>query len=357
MRPIIRGTMSARLAYAALCLVWGGVFLFSSWGAELVSAGQLAVLRVALGLLPVAGFAIATGALRLRQLRHAHHFLVMSVLTTSVHLLLFAVGVSRLDSGIAGALAGTIPLFALVIAAVALREERIDAPRVAAIGLGLAGVVAIARPWAAAGGLDAAGAGAILAGSALLGASFVYARRFLTGLDLPAAALTTWQMGLGLLTLLLVVDLDGVGAIATDTRALIGVAVGLGMLGTGVASILYYVVVERLGAVTAASSTYVPPVIALVLGWTVNGEPARLTDAVGAALILAGVLGAARGTPAGDDEEHHRAPADAHEHDLPEGPDDLLGRLAERRPAAGEPGREARQRHDTPGGARRAVAP
>ena len=43
--------------------------------------------------------------------------------------------------------------------------------------------------------------------------------------------------------------------------------VGLGILGTGVAYVLYYFIVDHLGAVTASSATYIPPVVALGIGW------------------------------------------------------------------------------------------
>src|SRR3712207_8327220 len=60
-------------------------------------------------------------------------------------------------------------------------------------------------------------------------------------------------LGIGLLPLLAITDLSGVGAIGGDARALTGLVVGLGLLGTGFAYILYYVVVEHLGAITARS--------------------------------------------------------------------------------------------------------
>jgi drug/metabolite transporter (DMT)-like permease len=102
------------------------------------------------------------------------------------------------------------------------------------------------------------------------------------------------MMGAGLLTLLATTDLDGVTAIAGDTKTFAGVVVGLGLLGTGVAYVLYYFVVDRLGAVTAASSTYLPPVVALALGALVAGEAIVLLDGLGIVLVLAGVLASAR---------------------------------------------------------------
>jgi len=64
-----------------------------------------------------------------------------------------------------------------------------------------------------------------------------------------------------------------VGHLMADTRAALGLALGLGLTGTGVAYILYYFIVGRLGAVSASSATYIPPVVALVLGVSIGREP------------------------------------------------------------------------------------
>jgi drug/metabolite transporter (DMT)-like permease len=64
----------------------------------------------------------------------------------------------------------------------------------------------------------------------------------------------------------------------------------LGLSGTGVAYILYYFIVERLGAVVAASATYIPPVVALLIGIFVAGEPVHALDVVAIVAILGGVF-------------------------------------------------------------------
>ncbi len=130
----------------------------------------------------------------------------------------------------------------------------------------------------------------MLLGSASIGLSFVYAKRFLSGLGIPAAALTTYQMALGLLILLVIVDLDGITSITADLRASIALVLGLGLLGTGVAYILYYFIVAELGAVTASGATYIPPVVALAIGWLAVGEPLSWYDGAAVALILTGVV-------------------------------------------------------------------
>jgi len=170
---------------------------------------------VLFGLLPVLAYGAVRKVFRREHLRHAHHFLVMSVLATSLYYLANAAGTARLPSGIAGALSGAIPLFTFVAGALFLRSERITALRllgVLGVLVGFSGVLLIARPWEAVDAVDPSGVGLMLLGSASVGVSFVYAKHFLGGLAISAAALTTYQMGLGLLSLLALTRFDGITA-------------------------------------------------------------------------------------------------------------------------------------------------
>jgi drug/metabolite transporter (DMT)-like permease len=251
----------ATAAFVALGLIWGSNFIFMKWASETITAGQITLLRVLFGFLPVLGYAAIRGALDRHHVRHAHHFLVMSLLATSVYYFAFAAGTSLLTSGIAGALSGAIPLFTFLSAAIFLRSEQVTPRRLLGIAIGFGGVLLIARPWATTDAVDATGVLYMLLGSASVGLSFVYAKKFLSDLDIPPVALTTYQIGLALLTMAIVTDLDGITAITEDRRATIGLVIGLGILGTGVAYILYYYIVDHLGAVTASSATYIPPVV------------------------------------------------------------------------------------------------
>jgi EamA-like transporter family len=137
----------------------------------------------------------------------------------------------------------------------------------------------IARPWSGSGGIDVAGVGYMIAGSLSVGCSFVYARRFISPLNLPAAALTTYQIGVAIIVLLMVTNLDGIDAVFYEKRAWIGLILGLGLCGTGLAYLAYYYVVASLGAVAASGVTYIPPVVALLIGALLVGDaPRRMID-------------------------------------------------------------------------------
>ena len=289
----------AYLAFAVLGLVWGSNFIFMKWAAALISPAQIVFLRVLFGFLPILGFALVKGVLRRAQLRHAPHFLVMSVLATAFYYFAFAKGVALLPSSIAGLLSGSIPLFTFLCAWAGLRSEPPTPMMAGGVAIGFAGILLIAQPWQAGAGVSLVGTGWMLVGALSIGGSFVYARRFLSGLNIPPLALATYQTGFGLILLAATTGLGGITHLAADPRAALGLVFGLGLLGTGLAYVLYYYIVSELGAVVASGATYIPPVVALAIGAAV-GERVTIVDGVATALILIGVavLQAGRQRPA-----------------------------------------------------------
>jgi drug/metabolite transporter (DMT)-like permease len=52
---------------------------------------------------------------------------------------------------------------------------------------------------------------------------------------------------------------------------------------------MYYFIIDRLGAVTASSLFYIPPVVALIIGAAVRKEEVSLLQALGTLAIIAGI--------------------------------------------------------------------
>ena len=281
---------AAYSAFALLGLIWGSNFIFVKWAAVSISPAQIVLLRVVFGFLPLLIFALATQSLHWRHLRHIDHFIVMSIMATAFYYVAFAKGTVLLLSSVAGMLSGAIPLFTFVTAWLFLREEPLNSRSIGGTLLGFVGVLLIARPWS--GGLEqvsAAGVFWMIAGSLSLGCSFVYARKFISPLGLSPLTLTTYQIGLGLIVLLITTDQHGITQIFADRRATFGLVLGLGLGGTGLAYILYYFIVDRLGAIGASGVTYIPPVVALIIGVLWAGDPVQPLDYVATVAILAGV--------------------------------------------------------------------
>jgi hypothetical protein len=99
----------------------------------------------------------------------------------------------------------------------------------------------------------------------------------------------------------------------------LGAVTALGALGTGAAFLVFYTLIERVGATNTTLVTYLIPLVAVIAGAVVLGERLGLAALVGGVLIVGGVWLAQRGTRTGIEPRpgprRPRRPGD------PEGPD------------------------------------
>ncbi|HAE79163.1 DMT family transporter [Morganella morganii] len=278
-------------AFAFLGIIWGTNFIFMRQASEWISPVQIVFLRVLCGFVPIAVMAWMQKAVRREHLKYTGHFLVMALLATVIYYWAFASGTSLLLSGVSGVLSGAIPLFSFIVAAIFLRQEKITVVRLCGLMLGFAGVILIAKPWQVSGeSICLAGVGYMIMGSLSVGISFVYAKKFLADKQIAPLALTTYQIGLALLILACITPFTGITAIAQDSTASLGLIIGLGLLGTGVAYLTYYYLILNLGAVVASSVTYIPPVVALIVGFLAANEQLGVTEILSMVLIMSGVF-------------------------------------------------------------------
>jgi drug/metabolite transporter (DMT)-like permease len=285
------------LLFACLGLIWGSNFIYMKWAAALISPAQIVLLRVFFGFLPLAFVAWRKRVIARTQLRLLPHFGVMAAVATAFYYYAIVRGTELLPSGIAGVLGGSISLFTAICSLLFLRTEKLNRLMALGVVLGFAGIVLIARPWESiavgqgAGGenaIDPMGVFWMLSGAVILGVSYVYVRRFLSPHNLPPLALVTWQIGLALLIMLATTSFTGMARIMDEPRAAFGVVIGLGVLGTGVAFLIYYYLLQQLGAVASSGATYITPVVALAIS-RLAGEQVGLLELAAAALILASI--------------------------------------------------------------------
>jgi len=277
------------LVFALLGLFWGSNFIYMKWAAELITPAQITLLRVFFGFLPLAFVAWQKGVIHRDQLRHLPHFLVMAVLATAFYYFAIAEGTALLPSGVAGVLGGSISLFTTIATLLFLRTEKPNTLMLAGVLLGFAGILLIARPWEGSDRtIDIDGVLWMLAATTILGISYVYVRRFLSPHNLPPLALATWQTGLALIVLLALTDRTGLTDILQNWHAAAGVAVGLGVLGTGAAFLIYYYLLQELGAVAASGATYITPNVAFLIAWAA-GEKVGILEIAAIVLVLASI--------------------------------------------------------------------
>ncbi|MEP0074170.1 MAG: DMT family transporter [Marinomonas sp.] len=281
--------LKSYLALIALGVIWGSNFIFMKWSIALITPMQTVMLRVLCGFIPLLLIALYSKVLHRNQFKHMVHFAVMSVLATSFYYYGFVAGTALIPTSIAGLLSGSIPIFTFVCAFLFLRRDRPTLQMLIGVILGFLGIIVSARPWENVESTDPLGVIWMLAGTTSLGVSFVYAQRTLSPHKIPPLALATWQTGFASLTLFILTDFTGLPAITTNITALLGLIIGLGLLGTGGAFFLYYYIIEKLGSVKASGSSYIAPIVAVIIGAFV-GEEINIFVLVALVLILSGVI-------------------------------------------------------------------
>jgi drug/metabolite transporter (DMT)-like permease len=275
------------LRLALLALVWGSSFLLIKVGLRGMTPSQLVLTRLVFG----AGVLLVVLLLRRLRLptgwRIWGHLAVLAVTANVVPFVLFAWGEQRIPSGLAGILNATTPLLTVIVAVVVLPDERASFMRAIGIAVGFAGVVLIIAPWHSTGSRSIAGELACLGAAACYGVAFTYTRRFVSGRASPLA-LATGQLGVAAL-LQLAVTIAAHEPSPHLTVKVLGAAVTLGAVNTGLAYLLYYSLIRDVGATSASMVTYLMPIVAVVLGVGLLGEKVTWNLFAGAAVVIAGV--------------------------------------------------------------------
>jgi len=165
------------LIFAALGIAWGSSYLFIKIGVETLTPFTLVAARLAIGTAVLALAMRVTGQ-RLPRHRSAYaHLLVVALLGVVIPFSLITWGEQSIDSALAAILNGTVPLFAIVLAALVLADEPMTINRVAGLLLGFVGVVALVAPELRSGfNAGLGGEMALILAAVAYAASGVYAR-------------------------------------------------------------------------------------------------------------------------------------------------------------------------------------
>jgi drug/metabolite transporter (DMT)-like permease len=270
---------------ALLALIWGASFMLIKIADRELAPSTLVVGRLGSATLLLAAIAVVSLGWRatLRELRAAWLWLVVvALVNTAVPFWLLSWGETRIDSGLASIIQGAVPIFNALIAFGFFREARVGGPRLLGLAIGFVGVALLvgAQPH-----------GKLLAALAVVGMALGYAvGTLLAGRHLrssPPLVVALASTGVSTLALLPVGVVQAPGGMwHGETIASILV---LGFVGTAVAYLLFFALIQRAGANYATLVTYLVPPIALAYGALFLGESFGVTAFAALALILAGV--------------------------------------------------------------------
>jgi drug/metabolite transporter (DMT)-like permease len=285
-------TVRSLILLLLLGATWGASFLFIKVVVDEASPWVIAEGRILFGVLVLAPIIALrrSHAARLRPM--LPKITIIAVFGSVLPFLLISWAEIHIESGIASVLNSTLPLFTGLFAAVFLMDERLDISRVLGLTLGFVGVLVL-RGRAIADVTDSAALGqlAVVAASASYGATSVFIRSQFRGQD--ALTLSGFQLAIGLLLMTpLFLAVEGVPDLGLSTKAWLSLLT-LGIVGTGLAYIAYYWLIENTGSVRASLVAYIIPMVGLLLGAAVLDEQFSSSTLLGSALIVAGVAAAA----------------------------------------------------------------
>jgi len=204
--------------------------------------------------------------------------------------LLFVLAVQFASAGFLGLLVANIPPVTAVWAHFLLADERLNRRKALGLSLAVAGVVVLivtGESGLSGGGRPGLAVVLILVGVVVASFGGVHARRHAPGHHVLDLAVPQFTVGALVLfpTMLAVEGLPtGISAVGW------GLILYMGVVSTVVPSLLFFWMLQRVGATTASLPSYLIPVIALTGGALLLGEQVTPIIALGGALILMGVL-------------------------------------------------------------------
>lgn len=291
MTTTIDTSMNARVwaMLLGLSLLWGGSFFFVGVAVRELPPLTIVTLRVGLAAITLWLVVLVSGIRLPSDPKVWRSFLGMGLLNNVIPFALIVWGQTQIASGLASILNAATPIFAVVVAGILLPDERITPLKFLGVALGFVGVVVMIGVPASSDVSNVLPQLAIIGAALSYSFAGVYGRRF-KGFGINPILTAAGQVTASTLVLLpITFVVEGVPNIANVSCNIWGAIVGLAIISTAVAYILYFKILERSGATNVLLVTLLVPVSAILLGSLFLNETLQTIHFVGMALIALGL--------------------------------------------------------------------
>lgn len=275
----------------ALSVLWGGSFVFVGIAVRDLPPLTIVVLRVGLAAI------VLLLALRLMGIPVPHDrraltaFLVVGLLNNALPFTLLVWGQTHIAAGLASILNATTPIWTVLLAHILTDDERMSRGRMAGVVIGFAGVVVMVGPAALADfGTDVLAQLACLAAALSYGLAGIYGRRIRRLGIAPESAAAGQVVASTLMLLPVMLVVDRPWTMPMPGGATVTAILGLALLSTALAYILYFRILAKAGATNLALVTFLVPVSAIALSALILGERLGWGELAGMALIGCGLV-------------------------------------------------------------------
>lgn len=274
----------------ALSVLWGGSFFFTGVAVKELPPLTIVVCRVALAAITLLVVLRIMGLKMPTDRRVWVAFFGMGFLNNVVPFSLIVWGQVYVASGVASILNATTPLFTVVVAHWLTHDEKMTIPRFIGVISGLVGVaIMIGEEAILSLGVNTVAQFAILGAAISYAFAGTYGRRFRAMGVTPIATATGQVTASSILLLPIVLWVDQPWTLPMPSLSTVGAVIGIAILSTALAYILYFKILATAGATNLLLVTFLIPVSAIVLGVLVLGEVLLLKHLMGVACIGMGL--------------------------------------------------------------------
>jgi drug/metabolite transporter (DMT)-like permease len=279
----------------ALSVIWGGSFFFIGVAVKSLPPLTLVFLRVALAAVVLNLFVPAIGLRMPVDRKIWAAFFGMGFINNLLPFSLIVWGQTHIASGLASILNATTPVFTVIVAHFLTRDEKLTVNRLIGVMVGLAGVGIIIGPEAIKGfGANVFAQLAVLGAAVSYSFAGIYGRRFRRMGVHPVVTATGQVSASSIMLLPLALAVDHPWLLPIPNTSAWGAVLGLAIISTAVAYIIFFRVLAKAGATNIMLVTFLIPVSAILLGSIFLGEQLAWRHFSGMMLIGAG-LGAIDG--------------------------------------------------------------
>ena len=274
--------------YTVAGLIWGASFLFIEYALTALTPIGVAFWRTTFGALAMLIAILIYRSKLPTSFDVWRKMTIAGLFMSSVPFTLIAYAQTYVSSALASILNAVTPIATVIVMLIAFRSEKVKAHVVVGLFVGLAGVLVILGVWQGFGDNEPLAIIAILVAIFCYGIGTPYVRKNIAPLGYATEVSVLGQIGTASLTLLPVYLLSGPLLTSSPTVMAIASIVILGALGSGVAYLLFYKVLDVVGSAIAASVTYITPIIAVVLGVVLLNEQLHWYEPVGGIIVILG---------------------------------------------------------------------
>jgi drug/metabolite transporter (DMT)-like permease len=271
-----------------LSIIWGGSFLFVGIAVKELSPLVIVMARVVIAAAALLPVLVLTGGSLPNDRASWIAIAGLAVLNNIIPFILFVSAQTMITSGLASVINATSPLFgtALIVLSGA---EKLVARKVFGIAIGIAGVAVLKGGSLLGASAQSYGILLCLVAAASYGLGSLWAKKMLKGI--PAISAATGQL-LVSSTVMLVVSFifDNPATLLAASAASWAALLGLALIATSFAYIIFFRVVARAGPANVLLVTMMIPLSAIIMGYAVLHETLELREIIGALIIIAALV-------------------------------------------------------------------